>query len=205
MAVTVYEHANFGGRSQIFGPGTHLANQGDFSEIGNDTISSLIVPFGYAADLAENEGHDANGDGLRAGYQMGRHTSVENRFNDKCSWLRVYPWTDFYLNSREADLLPFLGGVRSIGITVTWRDDRRGGYSDVGGGLNIGADRGDLHKAWEIPIPPGIDINVWEATRANNASGDYSIKDGVLRVWLRTKPTPFLGAANWIGLRASVK
>lgn len=54
--VTVYEHANSGGRSQAFGEGKFRADSGQFGKLPNDSASSVKVAKGYRVRLCENEG-----------------------------------------------------------------------------------------------------------------------------------------------------
>jgi hypothetical protein len=54
--VTVFEHANSGGRSQTFGEGRYRADYGQLGKLPNDTASSVKVTKGYRVRLCENEG-----------------------------------------------------------------------------------------------------------------------------------------------------
>lgn len=51
MAVTIFEHANFGGRSQSFGPGRWDLGK---IQIGNDAVSSVLVAPGLKVTLFEH-------------------------------------------------------------------------------------------------------------------------------------------------------
>ena len=53
MAVTIYEHANFQGRSQVLAAGRYDNALGQLT-IGNDTLSSLTVPKGFVVRLYEH-------------------------------------------------------------------------------------------------------------------------------------------------------
>lgn len=54
-AVTVYRDQNLTGVRQTLRRGTHYANQGDLAIVGNDQISSLVVPPGLVAELCFSE------------------------------------------------------------------------------------------------------------------------------------------------------
>ena len=54
--VTLYQDANFEGKSQTFGVGKHDMNALD--EIGNDSLSSLEVRPGYKVTLFEDAGFE---------------------------------------------------------------------------------------------------------------------------------------------------
>lgn len=82
--VKVYQHANFGGRSQRFSPGVYRADRGDLNIVGNDTVSSLQVPAGLVARVCEHE--DA---GLCREYGPGDHDYVGDDLNDKISYIVV--------------------------------------------------------------------------------------------------------------------
>ena len=53
--VTVFEHANSGGRSQTFSEGKFRADHGQLGKLPNDTASSVKVIKGYRVRLCENE------------------------------------------------------------------------------------------------------------------------------------------------------
>jgi hypothetical protein len=53
MPVTIYEHANFEGRSQVLPKGQYDTALGQIS-IGNDTLSSVKVPNALVARLYEH-------------------------------------------------------------------------------------------------------------------------------------------------------
>jgi hypothetical protein len=72
LPVTVYEHINFTGRSQGFGPGEYRANKGQLGNLPNDTASSVRVAKGYKVRLCENEG-SGNGAGVCEEYGEGSH------------------------------------------------------------------------------------------------------------------------------------
>ena len=54
--VTVYEHANSGGRSQTFGEGRFRADYRQLGNLLNDSASSVKVAKGFRVRLCENEG-----------------------------------------------------------------------------------------------------------------------------------------------------
>ncbi len=75
--VTVYEHANSGGRSQTFGEGRFRADYKQLGNLPNDSASSVKVAKGFRVRLCENEGD---------GKAMGRCEEYgEGTFNLKIS------------------------------------------------------------------------------------------------------------------------
>jgi hypothetical protein len=60
IPVTVYEHIDFSGKSQVFGPGTYRADLGQLGNLPNDSASSVSIGKGFRVRLCENE---ANGKG----------------------------------------------------------------------------------------------------------------------------------------------
>ncbi|NJK32156.1 MAG: hypothetical protein HC927_06970 [Deltaproteobacteria bacterium] len=81
MQVMVFEHADFGGRSQGFGPGRYDVGQ---LAIGNDQVSSVLVPPGYKVTLFGNAGFKGAKKVLTSDTRY-----VGNDFNDIVSSLIV--------------------------------------------------------------------------------------------------------------------
>ncbi len=84
--VTMYQHSNFGGKSQSFSatPGVYKADQGQLNVVGNDSISSLRVPKGLYAYVCEH-----NDSGLCNVYGAGDYKFVGKDLNDKISYIEV--------------------------------------------------------------------------------------------------------------------
>lgn len=61
MPVVLYEHADFTGKAQGFGPCKYRADKGQFWKIPNDTASSIKVAKGYSAKVCEHEGPQGTG------------------------------------------------------------------------------------------------------------------------------------------------
>ena len=61
MPVVLYEHADFTGKSQGFGPCKYRADKGQFWKIPNDSASSIKVAKGYSAKVCEHEGPQGTG------------------------------------------------------------------------------------------------------------------------------------------------
>ncbi len=56
IPVTIYEHENFAGRSQAYGPGIYRSDQLRLGSLPNDSASSVSVARGFRVRLCENEG-----------------------------------------------------------------------------------------------------------------------------------------------------
>jgi hypothetical protein len=56
VPVTVWEHIDFSGKYQGFGPGSYRADEGQLGDLPNDSASSVRVLAGFKARLCENEG-----------------------------------------------------------------------------------------------------------------------------------------------------
>ncbi len=81
--VTLYQHQNFGGKSQAFSLGKHDAERGQFETVGNNSISSLRVPQGLIAELCDTQKQNCQS------YQSGNYSYVGDKFNDRASFLEV--------------------------------------------------------------------------------------------------------------------
>jgi hypothetical protein len=57
IPVTVYEHINYAGKSQAFGPGKYRADKGQLGNLPNDSASSVHVAAGFKVRLCEDEGN----------------------------------------------------------------------------------------------------------------------------------------------------
>jgi hypothetical protein len=60
VPVTVYEHINYSGKSQAYGPGIFRADKSQLGSLPNDSASSLRVAKGFSVRLCDSE---ANGKG----------------------------------------------------------------------------------------------------------------------------------------------
>lgn len=87
VVASVFEHADFYGKAQHIGLGEYRASQGQLNGVGNDVISSIFVPAGYAMKACEHE--PENGYGQCAVY-TGQVGWVGNYMNDKISYLKFY-------------------------------------------------------------------------------------------------------------------
>src|SRR5262245_15899179 len=84
--VTIYEHANFQGRSRSFGVGTYrLFNFDDM----NDMTSSIRVPKGLVAYVYEHA-DSGGGFGRSADFLEDCADLVPLNFNDKISYITVF-------------------------------------------------------------------------------------------------------------------
>jgi hypothetical protein len=187
MSVTLCEHRDFEGIRQPFDAGDYRADRGQFGALPNDSVSSARVPFGWTVDLFEHE-RDGAGGGRKLQLEYGNHPWVGADFNDKTSLVRVYPWTDVYLNSNQSGVpgaFTFDVGVvnGNVNVRVGFDVDRR------------------YYKRLEYLLPPGAQPTVWEATRAGNAGWDHSIVDGVLKVNVWVTPHAPGAGGNWCGVR----
>ncbi|WP_157949883.1 Vps62-related protein [Vallitalea okinawensis] len=81
LSVTIYEHSNYGGSSQVLTPGSY--NVDDLS-IGNDELTSLRVPTGLKVTLYEH----SNWEGDKSIYYMD-NSNVGDDWNDETSSIKV--------------------------------------------------------------------------------------------------------------------
>jgi hypothetical protein len=90
IPVVVYEHFDFSGRSQAYGPGTFRADKAQLGSLPDDSASSVRVAPGFAVRLCENEG-DGNGGGMCEILRAGDHSlSGPNSVADKVSFIEVF-------------------------------------------------------------------------------------------------------------------
>lgn len=61
IPVTVYEHINYSGKSQAYGPGIYRADKSQLGNLPNDSASSLRVAKGFSVRLCENENNGKGG------------------------------------------------------------------------------------------------------------------------------------------------
>lgn len=85
--VTVYQHSNYGGASQVLSGSSdgQVYGAGDLGAVGDNAISSLKVPQGmqvYACDDASQANCTT--------YDPGDHSYVGDAWNDKISYLEVF-------------------------------------------------------------------------------------------------------------------
>jgi hypothetical protein len=87
--VTVYADRDGGGEGKIqgFKPGIHRADRGGLREVGNDTISSLVVEEGYVARLCQDEGN-GRGAGQCQEFASGQH-NVSAEMDNQTSFISV--------------------------------------------------------------------------------------------------------------------
>lgn len=83
-AITVYKD-NFSGPSRNLGPGYHDA--ADFGEVGNDQVSSIVIPKGLKVTLYEHGGFKGRTLELTADVSAGE--LARSKFNDATSSLRI--------------------------------------------------------------------------------------------------------------------
>jgi hypothetical protein len=91
IPVTVYEHINYSGKSQAYGPGMYRADKSQLGSFPNDSASSVRVAKGFSVRLCE---HEDNGKGGGAcvvkgagSYQL--HGGLES-VADKVSFIQVF-------------------------------------------------------------------------------------------------------------------
>src|SRR5690348_8217890 len=86
IGVTIYEHANFAGRSSTFGIGQHrLFDMNDM----NDMTSSIKIPAGLVAYVYEHA-DSGGGYGISVDLLEDRADLSQLNFNDKISYINVF-------------------------------------------------------------------------------------------------------------------
>lgn len=90
IPVTVYEHINYSGKSQAYGPGIYRADKSQLGSLPNNSASSVRVAKGFSVRLCEHEDNGKGGGACvvkRAGsYQL--HGGPES-VADKVSFIQV--------------------------------------------------------------------------------------------------------------------
>ncbi|HKU72664.1 MAG TPA: hypothetical protein VJR02_01980 [Pyrinomonadaceae bacterium] len=91
IPVTIYEHNNWVGQSQVFGPGVYRYDQARLGSLPNDTASSLRVAKGFSVRLCENEG-DGKGSGICEIKPAGKYNLVwgPKGVADRVSFIQVF-------------------------------------------------------------------------------------------------------------------
>ena len=91
IPVTVYEHVNFTGQSQAYGPGTYRADKAQLGSLPDDSASSVIVADGFGVLLCDNEG-DGKGSGICERLGPGHHNLPwgPKGVADKVSFIQVF-------------------------------------------------------------------------------------------------------------------
>jgi hypothetical protein len=196
MSVILYTDRDFGGRSQRFEAGVYRADRGELGGVGNDTISSAQVPFGYTVGMHENE-NNGEGSGMSVGLTFGDHGFL-GRFSDRASLVKVYPWTDVYFSTDDEKVPPPL---KTFGMKFTSTTD--GSNQSVNVLIDYDTDK-KYYKKLEYLLPQGVTPKVWESTKNGNAGWEYSLDNGLLRVVVWVNPRDILGAKNWVGVRISL-
>ena len=89
--VTVFERKNWGGRSQIFGPGMYRSYRGEFGKINDNQAMSVVIAKGYKARFCADEGLNFRGTGDCEIQEEGRHNL---RFANSISFIEVIDLSD---------------------------------------------------------------------------------------------------------------
>ena len=91
IPVVVYEHINFTGKSQAYGPGIYRYDKARLGSLPNDSASSLRVAKGFSVRLCENEG-DGKGSGLCETRRAGNFNLPwgAGSVADKVSFIQVF-------------------------------------------------------------------------------------------------------------------
>lgn len=89
--VTVFEGANWSGRTQIFGPGMYRADRNEFGKVNNDMAMSAVIARGFKVRFCVDEGKWGRGAGDCEIHEEGRHNL---RFADSISFIEVIDLSD---------------------------------------------------------------------------------------------------------------
>ena len=91
IPVIVYEHYDFTGKSQAYGPGKYRADKAQLGSLPNDSASSLRVAKGFFVRLCENEA-DGKGGGLCVTKGPGNYSLPwgPDGVADKVSFIQVF-------------------------------------------------------------------------------------------------------------------
>ena len=102
-AVTVYNEASFWANPQTFAIGEYRANAGQLGLIGNDRVSSVVVPPGLVVELCYGESGPTSVAPYCQTYDQNT-AYVGNFMNDQASLIRVKPAVTIY---QEANLVDY--------------------------------------------------------------------------------------------------
>jgi hypothetical protein len=92
IPVIVYEHIDFSGKSQAYGPGIYRADKSQLGSLPNDSASSLSVAKGFGVRLCDDEAN-GKGDGLCEVKGSGRSYKLQwgpKSVADKVSFIQVF-------------------------------------------------------------------------------------------------------------------
>lgn len=91
IPVIVYEHFDFKGISQPYGPGTYRADKGQLGSLPDDSASSVRVARGFGVRLCDNEG-DGTGGGVCETKGPGDHnlSLTKRSVADRVSFIHVF-------------------------------------------------------------------------------------------------------------------
>lgn len=87
LPVTIFEHADFTGKSQGFSVGNYQAKRGQFGKLPNDSASSLRIDHGYRTRLCDSEG-TGNGSGICFEFGSGARV-ISRNLKDRVSYIEV--------------------------------------------------------------------------------------------------------------------
>ncbi|MEP7148254.1 MAG: hypothetical protein ABI857_05165, partial [Acidobacteriota bacterium] len=96
--VTVFEQKNWGGRTQMFGPGMYRSFRGEFGKINDNQARSVIVAKGFRARFCSDEGLNFRGSGDCEIHEEGRHNL---RFANSISFIEVSDLAENAVNDEK--------------------------------------------------------------------------------------------------------
>lgn len=195
--VTIFEHENYHGRSQELPIGEYNLEQ---ITIGNDTLTSLKVPFGLGAQLF----WDRDFRGTDIILEFGEHANVGPWWNDKTSSIKILNRTVFFMSTDDPSVP---GSIPAMfdGVFIGIKASSDGSIDPIIKLLPADKDK-RFFKTLKARIPDGRTFSINEATQngktENRAGWTYSFDETsrILTVVLFVKPRELFGTRNWIGV-----
>jgi len=89
--VVVFEQKNWGGRSQVFGPGMYRSFRGEFGKLNDNQARSIVVAKGFRTRFCAEEGIFFRGAGDCEIHEEGKHNL---RFANSISFIQVFDLAD---------------------------------------------------------------------------------------------------------------
>ncbi len=119
-SVIAFEQKNWGGRSQVFGPGMYRSYRGEFGKINDNQVRAVVITKGFRARFCSEEGIYFRGSGDCEIHEEGKYNL---RFANSISFIEV---TDLADTSPDQEKMP----------VVLYEDVSQGGKMQ---GFDVGA------------------------------------------------------------------
>lgn len=190
MAVRLFEHIDFAGRSEVLREGVYRADQ-----LAAELVSSAQVPFGWTVELFEHE-DGGHGGGQKLVLPFGDHKLVGGSFSDKAALVKVLPWTELVLCTDDP------GPPPALRYQVAFTDVVGGGRHTVAVAFDSESDT-RYYQQLSHRLAPGAQPRVWESAQRGNAGWSHTVDGDLLVVRLWVTPRRTFDARSWVAVRVS--